>query len=282
MEKKNNKGLIWVIIILIVLVLGLAGFIVYDKILLSSKKLESDNTIITTTTTAIQNEKEINVEDYIGKWYINQEHAKATIHQNPTTLDIVKENDYYNLSLYITRIGDFSIELNDDIKTFIGTSENARTESGEASTIEGNISFEENNIKLNIVKSDALYLEDNQDYNFTISLSPVSGEELDLEYNENFFTLQNSEIRLYKETETKISKAKIFNSPLSSDVSESAFIIMENGDVYLSYFGAMTNELIFIKYENFKDYKIEDIISCDENFEQKCEVILKDGSKITI
>ena len=32
-EKKNNKGLVWLIVILIILVLGLVGYIVYDKVL---------------------------------------------------------------------------------------------------------------------------------------------------------------------------------------------------------------------------------------------------------
>ena len=45
-----------------------------------------------------------------------------------------------------------------------------------------------------------------------------------------------------------IKTAKIFNSPLSSDASESAFIIMENGDVYLSYFGDESNELMNLQF----------------------------------
>lgn len=48
-EKKSNKGLIWLIVILIVLVLGLVGFIVYDKVVLDNKDSVSDNNTISTT-----------------------------------------------------------------------------------------------------------------------------------------------------------------------------------------------------------------------------------------
>ena len=49
-EKKNNKGLIWLISILIVLVLGLIGFVVYDKVLKVDKINPSSNNTSTTTT----------------------------------------------------------------------------------------------------------------------------------------------------------------------------------------------------------------------------------------
>ena len=52
-EKKNNKVLIWLIIILIILVLGLVGFIVYDKVLKVDKTISNNDetTNLTTTTT---------------------------------------------------------------------------------------------------------------------------------------------------------------------------------------------------------------------------------------
>lgn len=49
-ERKSNNGLIWLIVILIVLVLGLMGYIIYDKVLSNDKeKLTGNNTITTTT-----------------------------------------------------------------------------------------------------------------------------------------------------------------------------------------------------------------------------------------
>ena len=53
-EKKNNKRLIWLIVILIILVLGLVGYIIYDKVILEDKtpvnnESTTTNTIVTTT-----------------------------------------------------------------------------------------------------------------------------------------------------------------------------------------------------------------------------------------
>lgn len=42
-EKKNNKGIIWLITILIVLIIGLAGYIVYDKIIDDNNTNNIDN-----------------------------------------------------------------------------------------------------------------------------------------------------------------------------------------------------------------------------------------------
>ena len=41
-EKKNNKGLVWLIVILIILVLGLVGYIVYDKVILRSNNIKKE------------------------------------------------------------------------------------------------------------------------------------------------------------------------------------------------------------------------------------------------
>lgn len=57
-EKKNNKGLIWLIVILIVLVLGLVGYIVYDKVLFDDKETIENMT----TTTNITNKREYDIE----------------------------------------------------------------------------------------------------------------------------------------------------------------------------------------------------------------------------
>ena len=41
--KKSNKGLIWLVIILILIVLGLSTYIVYDKVLIKENKQEETN-----------------------------------------------------------------------------------------------------------------------------------------------------------------------------------------------------------------------------------------------
>ena len=65
-EKKNNKGLIWLIVILIILVLGLVGYIVYDKVLKDDKTISNNDETITTISTTINkiNEEKNNVENY--------------------------------------------------------------------------------------------------------------------------------------------------------------------------------------------------------------------------
>ena len=59
-EKKNNKGLVWLIVILIVLVLGLAGYIVYDKVL--NTGIFSDNLINEETTLIVKEIDDCNKE----------------------------------------------------------------------------------------------------------------------------------------------------------------------------------------------------------------------------
>ena len=49
-EKKNIKGFIWLIVILIILVLGLVGFIVYDKIFTDTKENANNSTITNNNT----------------------------------------------------------------------------------------------------------------------------------------------------------------------------------------------------------------------------------------
>lgn len=77
-------------------------------------------------------------------------------------------------------------------------------------------------------------------------------------------------------TNNKIKNAKIFNTPLTSDEDEAAFLIMDNGEVYLSYFG--DKSLMLIKHPQWDEYEIKDILSCDDDYNQKCEIVLKDGT----
>lgn len=56
-EKKNNKGLIWLIVILIVLVLGLVGYIIFDKVMLTDGENKNITTTITTSKTTDNDKK---------------------------------------------------------------------------------------------------------------------------------------------------------------------------------------------------------------------------------
>ena len=65
-EKKNNKGLVWLIVILIILVLGLVGYIIYDKTIKDDNQLLNNNT--TTTTTKV----ETNIPEIYEGIYIDE------------------------------------------------------------------------------------------------------------------------------------------------------------------------------------------------------------------
>lgn len=67
MEEKNNKGVIWLITILIVLVLGLIGYIIYDKISLNNKNETNTTTTIMTTT----NKKEKSKYEKVSSFKLN-------------------------------------------------------------------------------------------------------------------------------------------------------------------------------------------------------------------
>lgn len=125
-EKKNNKGLIWLIIILIVLVLGLVSFIVYDKVLLIDKEsnIENNNTNTTTTEKTKDNDNEDNILrrdnfiyklnekdyhiSYVYKKYNSDEFYKG---QNINIEEAKKYNDYvYNIIYLEILLNDKKIE----------------------------------------------------------------------------------------------------------------------------------------------------------------------------
>lgn len=66
-EKKNNNGLIWLVVILIILVLGLIGYIIYNNVKEDNKVdiVENTNTttITTTTTESVNDDSNDDIED---------------------------------------------------------------------------------------------------------------------------------------------------------------------------------------------------------------------------
>lgn len=126
MEKeKNNNGVIWLIIILTILVLGLIGYIVYDKILIIDKENKNDNNTNTTTTQKINDKEnednilrrdnfiyELNDKDYhisyVYKKYNSDEFYKE---QNINVDEAKKYNDYvYNIIYLEILLNDKKIE----------------------------------------------------------------------------------------------------------------------------------------------------------------------------
>ena len=101
MEEKNNKGLIWLIVILSILVLGLIGFILYDK---SHVKSSNENNIITTTD---------NVETTTSNKKISKEEVEKYLSYVPF--------EYNSQVMYCTWKNDE--ECNNEIKYFDAYSE---------------------------------------------------------------------------------------------------------------------------------------------------------------
>jgi len=124
-EKKSNNELIWLIIILIVLVFGLVGYVVYDKILIVNKENKNDNNTNITTTQKIndkENEDNILRRDnfiyklndknyhisYVYKKYNSDEFYKG---QNINIDEAKKYNDYvYNIIYLEILLNDKKIE----------------------------------------------------------------------------------------------------------------------------------------------------------------------------
>lgn len=134
MEEKNNKGLIWLITILIVLVLGLIGYIIYDKTSLSNNKIENNTTTTTTTKKLednIDNSKyekvssfklNLNGEEhnFYYKYFIIEGDSRFT---NSEDIRVAKEEEIY---AYYTLNVDIFID-NNKVKTipvFYDTSNN--------------------------------------------------------------------------------------------------------------------------------------------------------------
>lgn len=137
MEEKNNKGLIWLIIILIVLVLGLIGFIVYDNL----KEDKINNTTTTTSTTTSKVEETNNTLDenvlrrdnfiyeinnkqhqisYIYKYKTADEYYQNSTEEIDKDLAIENEEYVYNL-LYLEILLDETKIDNIEIPLFYDT-----------------------------------------------------------------------------------------------------------------------------------------------------------------
>lgn len=95
-EKKKSKGLIWLIIILIVLVLGLIGFILYDKTFVKDiNKNNSTTTDNVETTTSIKKLSNEEIEKYLS--YVPFEYDSQVIYCTwKNDEDCSNENKYFD------------------------------------------------------------------------------------------------------------------------------------------------------------------------------------------
>lgn len=97
MEKKNT-GLIILVIILSLLVVGLGGFIVYDKVL-SNDKVEDNNEVNGCVNNNITNNNSQNTQEYVG--YIKpEEHVEIEENKKTKLVEVFKFVYNYNLSKF--------------------------------------------------------------------------------------------------------------------------------------------------------------------------------------
>lgn len=176
MENDNNKGKVnsGLIFLLVLVILGLIGYIVYDKVL--SNKEEDNNKI-----TSSENQKALN--DYIGLWYLSEEEYKNSANPNSLSVKSV-DNNKVSIKLYITRISDFNfdVEINENEGTFEAKPDNGESTINQPQTINGKIILLNNKIKLTINYSNVKGLESGAEFEFTYHTDKDSST-----YNKEYF-----------------------------------------------------------------------------------------------
>lgn len=95
-NNKNSKGLIVLVIILIICILGLGGYIVYDKIL--NKPTPTTDNTKSSTTKPINNESETYIIDKNTKKVLTLEEIISSYKNYTDMIDILKKyiNDNYD------------------------------------------------------------------------------------------------------------------------------------------------------------------------------------------
>ncbi len=119
--KKSSKGLIILIIVLIICVLGLGGYIVYDKVL---NKATANNTNTSTTTKKIENTipNESNKNNYINNnttedivKNFNKRIEEVKTGKEDKTLLCNLKNENNQIDVDCTKITDFNIKKIDKV-----------------------------------------------------------------------------------------------------------------------------------------------------------------------
>ncbi len=141
MQEKNNKGFIWLIIILIVLVLGLVGYIIYDKIL----KYDIPITNITTTTTITTTNIKTDLSNAEKEW----EKEKITVYNDIINmLDefIKKEFNEYDIKFNYDYMDDIIAKNNIVISAMMDNDKIKKDVDVDVNNVEitGAITFEKN------------------------------------------------------------------------------------------------------------------------------------------
>ncbi|MGM9881779.1 MAG: hypothetical protein ACI31S_02925 [Bacilli bacterium] len=169
-NKKSNKGLYIIIVILCILILGLGTYIIYDKLIANNQLIDSSNNSINDKANETVDEKQNNSleKSYLGYWYESEQHSKD---QNANSLNIKNVNgNKILMDLYITRTADFNgfeVTMNGTSGTFEASTDNGTSSDGQVAKINGNIVIYNNSIKLTITKSNVMYLNSETEYTFS-------------------------------------------------------------------------------------------------------------------
>ena len=194
MERKNSKGLIILIVILIIMVLSLGGYIVYDKFIDNNK-----NNVVDKTNDKVDNNEDDNkivqdtkeesiLGDYVGTKLINIDGTNIT---TEVSMRLIDENNAM-LKVSIPEV---------DVSTYLGTY---------TKTEDGTLNFSFNKIIWNSGEVTALtpvknisLKENNKEYTYelknsltsssdTVLLSKTTSSELKKDLDNAYQTLNNN------------------------------------------------------------------------------------------
>lgn len=175
MERKNNKGLIILVVILIIMVLSLGGYIVYDKFIDNNKNNVVDKTDDKVDNSEVDNEddnkivqdtkEESILGDYVGTKLINIDGTNIT---TEVSMRLIDENNAM-LKVSIPEV---------DVSTYLGTY---------TKTEDGTLNFSFNKIIWNSGEVTALtpvknisLKENNKEYTYELKNSLTSSSDIAL------------------------------------------------------------------------------------------------------
>lgn len=194
MERKNNKGLIILVVILIIMVLSLGGYIVYDKFIDNNK-----NDVVDKTDDKVDNNEDDNkvvqdtkeesiLGDYVGTKLINIDGTNIT---TEVSMRLIDENNVM-LKVFIPEV---------DISTYFGTYTKMEDgtlnfsfdkiiwNSGEVTALTPvkNISLKENNKEYTYEMKNSLTSSSD-----TVLLSKTTSSEVKKDLDDAYQTLNNN------------------------------------------------------------------------------------------
>ena len=131
-----------------------------------SEIIEKENITVNNSNNNTAQEKN-NLDTYLGMWY---ESENQYTNPNPNNLNIKNvSNNKLLMDMYITRTADFDnfeVTLNENLGTFEALTDNGGSSDGQSAKINGKIEFTDNAIKVEVLKSNVLYIESGNIYTF--------------------------------------------------------------------------------------------------------------------